>query len=364
MKRPTLLTRTLFALVILLCLILFALAVVLSLASLPVQAASVPKGDFSLEVSPSPLVAEVKPGESKTLELKIHNASLATEQLKIQARGFTTAHPSGDISITPTTPPDLAQWISFSHPTFSLKPGEWFTQKISINLPEDAGFSYPFIAVVSRADSPEQTDGGATIQGSIAVFTLINVDKPGATRRIALDSFTLDQNFYEYLPATFNLKFKNTGNSIVQPYGNIYVQRPGQESTPLAVLPVNETGNYLLPGGTKEVNATWSAGFPHYENSVPDKDGKTERTLKWNWENISQFRFGRYTAQVVAVYNDGTRDVPVIGAVSFWVIPWRILLGALVVLLVIAYGVWSIIKRLTHHAKRLRRPRAPPRESP
>lgn len=343
--------------------ILLVLASLSCLAAVPVGAAPVPKGDFSLEVSPSPLVTDVKPGESKTLELKIHNASRATEQLKIQARGFTTAHPSESITITPTTPPDLAKWISFSQPTFSVRPGEWFTQKISINLPDDAGFSYPFITVISRAETPEQTDGGASIQGSIAVFTLVNIDKPGATRRVELESFTPDQSFYEFLPASFKLKFKNTGNSIVQPYGNIYVQRPGKESSPLAVLPVNETGNYLLPGGSKEINATWADGFPYYQTSQPDKDGKTTQNLIWNWENISHFRIGRYTAQVVAVYNDGTRDVPVIGAVSFWVIPWRILLGVLVVLLVIGIGIWSTLKRLVRQVKRLARPRTPPENS-
>lgn len=346
-----------------LILLSFALATLFTLPQLttPIaHAAPVPSSDFSLEVSPSPLVTDVQPGQSKTLDLKIHNASTKPEQLKIQVRGFSIAHPSEEISITSTTPSDLEQWVSFSNPTFTVKPGEWFTQKVTIKLPESAGFSYPFVVLISRAEDPAAVDGGAAVKGSIAVFTLVNIDKPGATRKLEIESFKTDQHFYEYLPTSFNIKLKNTGNSIVQPYGNLYVQRPGNESQPLAVLPVNQSASYLLPGSTKEVKSVWADGFPYYKE-VTDKNGDPDKELQWNWENIAHFRFGHYTAKVVAVYNDGTRDVPVIAQIDFWVIPWRIILGALVVLVIIAFGLWTILKRVTHHTKRIIR-RTPPKQ--
>ncbi len=313
------------------------------------HAATVPNGDFSLEVSPSPLVATVETGHSTTLDLKVHNASQQSENLKIEARGFTIAHPGEQITISTTTPPDLLQWVSFSEPKFTLNTGEWKTQKITITLPEAAGFSYPFVIVVSRATDPAKQDGGAALKGSIAVFTLVNIDKPGATRKLEIDSFQMDRHFYEYLPATFKIKLKNSGNSIVQPYGNLYVQTPGKESEPLAVLPMNQTASYILPGSIKAIDASWADGFPVYK-SVTNKDGKEDKELVWNWDNIAHFRFGHYTAKLVAVYNDGTRDVPVVGEVSFWIIPWRILLGVLVVLLLVGFAIWTILRRLTHHA--------------
>ena len=314
--------------------------------------AAIPTSDFSLEVSPSPLVTTVKPGTSSTLTLKVRNASIQTEQLKIQARGFSIARPSEQITITPATPPDLAKWVSFSAPSFTVKPGEWFTQTVTINLPDSAGFSYPFVLVISRLDDPAQTSGGAAIKGTIAVFTLVNIDKPGATRQLELESFTVDRDIYEYLPTKFTMRLKNTGNSITQPYGNIYVQHPGAEGSPLAVLPVNEALNYILPGDTKEMRASWTNGFPHYEESKT-AGGSISRELKWNWNDSASFRFGRYTAKIVAVYNNGIRDVPIVGEVSFWVIPWRILLGLLVVLILVGFGIWSITRRITHHTARL-----------
>lgn len=315
-------------------------------------AATIPTGDFSLEVSPSPLVVKVKPGEQKTIDLKIRNASTKTEQLKIETRGFSIAHPSEQINITPNTPADLAQWVHYSQPTFSLVPGQWFTQKITIDLPEAAGFSYPFVVVISRQSNPAQPDGGAAIRASIAAFALVNIDKPGATRKLEIDSFKLERNFYEYLPATFNMTLKNTGNSIVQPYGNLYVQNAGNESQPLAVLPVNQTGSYILPGSSKMTSSSWTDGFPVYK-MVKNSNGHEEKQLELNWDNLSHFRFGHYTAKLVAVYNDGSRDIPVVSEVSFWVIPWRILLGILVLLVIIGFGLWSMVRHLARHTKRI-----------
>lgn len=313
--------------------------------------AAIPNADFSLEVSPSPIVADVKPGESRTLELKIRNASTVQEDLKIEVRSFSIAHPSEQITISTTTPPDLAQWVSFSHPTFSVKPGEWYTQEISVRLPAEAGFSYPFVVLISRQSNPAKAQGGASIHGSIAVFSLVNIDRPGAIRKLTLDSITTDRGIYEFLPSKVTVKLKNTGNTIVQPYGNIYIQRPGNASSPLAVLPVNDTHSYLLPGSTKELDATWAAGFPAYKDTT-SSDGNVHRELAWDWNNLTDIRFGRYTARVVAVYNDGTRDVPVVGEVSFWVIPWRILAVLLIVLAVIGIGVWSIIGRISRLFRR------------
>ena len=331
-----------------------AVTVGLLCAAFPMNAlaATVPNGDFSLEVSPSPLVAEVKPGESRVLELKIRNASTKIENLKIEVRGFTIAYPSQQITISTTPPADLAQWVSFSHPTFSVDPGEWYEQKITIKLPEKAGFSYPFAVLISRQNDPSHTDGGASLRGSVAVFSLINIDRPGATRKLELESIKTDHSIYEFLPSAITVKLKNTGNSIVQPYGNIYVHRPSKESAPLAVLPVNESRGYLLPGGTKELTSTWADGFPVYK-TVAGENGQPKQELDWNWRNLTNIRFGQYSARVVAVYNDGTRDIPVTGEISFWVIPWRILLGLLVVVVVIGFGIWTIIRRLTHHTSRL-----------
>lgn len=316
------------------------------------SATAIPTGDFSIEVSPSPLTLTVEPGKEATTELKIRNASLTPETLKIEARSFTISKIDGSIKLSDSTPKDLASWVSYAKPTFTIQPGEWFSQTITVNLPDAAGFSYPFAVVISRAnDASTSGDSTRLIKGSVAVFALVNISKPGATRELAIESLTASQPIYEYLPAEINIKLKNTGNSIVQPYGNVYIQRNIKTTTPLAVLPLNSANNYILPGTSKEIAIKWDDGYPVYKQSG-DK-----QTLEWDADSTSHFRLGKYTARVVAVYNDGTRDIPITGEVSFWVIPWRIILLSLVIVGVLGIGIWSIVRQITQKFSHLRKPK-------
>jgi len=323
---------------------IFVVGILLSATLLPATQAAA-ANDFSLQVTPSPLVATVRPGQPTQLELKIRNAGTATEELKIEPRSFTIESGNEKVKLSDTTPPDIAQWISFSSPTFTVQPGQWFTQKVHVALPKDAGFSYSFALLISRKNNPAPTNGGRLIKGSVAVFTLVNVDRPGATRKLEATGFKTSRGVYEYLPTSLSVRFKNTGNTIVQPYGNIFIQRGSNDKNPISTLPVNETRGYILPGSVRTLETSWDKGFPLYKTSA-STDGTQRRSSVWDWSKISDFRIGRYTAKLVAVYNDGVRDVPIQSEVIFWVFPWKILLGLLVVLLLVLFGLWSLVRKI------------------
>lgn len=308
-----------------------AAATSVMIAAVSYAATPNPQGNFSLQVTPSPLVATLKPGVPTELELKIRNGSTASEELKIEAKRFKLNDTTGEITFDSSTPPEIVDWLSFSAPTFTVQPGEWYTQKVKLALPRESGFSYAFALQISRANLPTTNTGGRLINGSVAVFTLLNVDRPGATRKVELVSFKPSQGLYEYLPAKFDLRLKNTGNTIVQPYGNIYIQRGAGDEQALATLPVNDVRAYLLPGSERTLSATWNDGFP-VAKTTTDSSGKQSSALDWNFDRASRFRIGSYTARAVAVYNDGTRDVPVNGELSFWVLPWKAILLILLVL--------------------------------
>ncbi len=310
--------------------------------------------DFNLQVTPSPLVTTVKPGTKTQVELKVHNGGTGTEQLKIEPRSFTLSNDSKNVKLEDNTPPDIGNWVSFSQPKFTLLPGQWITEEVIFTVPKAAGFSYSFALVISRQSNPVPANGTRAINGSLAIFTLINVNRPGATSNLAINNFTVSKKVYEYLPATFSVQFKNNGNTIAQPYGNIFVQRSTSSKTPLASLTVNETKGYILPGTTRTITATWSDGFPIYK-TITNADGSTSKKLVWNWGDLSKLRVGRYTANLVAVYNQAGRDVPLQSTLTFWVIPWKILLGLFIVTLLILFSIWTIarkiiklISRMTH----------------
>lgn len=295
---------------------------------------------FSLQVSPSPLVATVKPGVDTTLQLQIRNTSSSAQDLVMGLRAFSIDDKTGQVDLGDAPTQDIQKLISFSKPVFKLQAGEIMTQSVYVHTPASAGFSYSFAITIAQTNPPKAANGKSAIAGTVAVFTLLNVDRPGASRKFDLQSIKLDKHVYEYLPATVTLKIKNTGNVLVQPQGTVYIQRHSSDPTPIQAIGLNKGGGYVLPSTTREYTVTWDDGYPHYEINESTKKQK----LSWQGNALSKFRMGRYVVKVVAVYDDGQRDVPVMAEVSFWVIPWRMLLIALAVVLLLIVGTIAMLR--------------------
>jgi len=332
----------LFVLVLVLCTVFSSLMPIFTLHHASAQSA---QSDFVLQVSPSPLVETINPGEPKTLELKIRNNGSQTENLKIVPRSFSLDSGSNQIKLGDSEPGDIKDWIIFEHPTFTIAPGQWFTERIIINTPKSAGFSYYFALLVSRKNSEQPTPGKQAIQGSVAVFTLLNVNRPDAKRELEVANFGSAKRVYEFLPATFNVTIKNTGNTIIQPYGNIFIQRSGKSKSPTTVLRVNETRGYILPNTTRTLSTNWTSGFPVYVETKVAENVSAKKTLQWDWGKLTNLRMGRYTAKLVGAYNDGQRDIPMEAVLTFWVIPWRLIIAFIVLLVILVVGIWTIAKK-------------------
>ena len=307
-------------------------------------------GEFSLQISPSPLVLTLKPGQTETVDLKVRNTGPAQEKLKIAPRSF-RIDKDEKLVFNDTETPEVAGWLKFDQPNFTVDPGQTITEKITISIPKEAGFSYAFALVINRQKEEMPSGAVRQLKGSIALFTLLNIDRPGAVRKLDVVKFSTSQPIYEYLPATFNITLKNTGNTIVQPSGNVFIQRNSKDTSPIGTLPVNQAQGYILPGVSRTLKADWADGF-QVLHTTTDASGVSKKELTWNWNNLSHIPFGRYTAKLVAVYNDGQRDVPIIAEVSFWVIPWKLLLGLLVVLVLIGMGLWSFIRKASKIKRR------------
>lgn len=325
------------------------LTVVITGSILPLAHAQTDEG-FSLQVSPSPLVATVQPGSSTTLELRIRNTNSSNQALKMGLRSFTIDPESGQVNLGEAVSAEIAQMVSFGASTFTLEAGQIYTQKVIIRADKNKGFSYNFAITISQANPPKEVKGQSAITGSVAVFTLITVNKPGAVKRVELASLAASRHSYEYLPAEISLELKNTGNVNVQPTGTVFIQRKSTDSKPLAILPLNDAGGYVLPGATRTFTVTWNDGFPHYEAN--SSGSALTRELSWQGGGLSELRFGKYVAKVVAVYDDGERDIPIMAEVSFWVIPWRFIAVALIVLAVVLVGVFVTVRSIGRAARR------------
>ncbi len=317
---------------------------------IPVQAQT--EGSLNLITSPLPISLSTEPGTSVSTELKIKNGGLQDEELKITIMKFRAYEASGKPQLMEREDGDaFFDWVRFSEPTFTLAPNEWKTVTATFDIPKEASFGYYYAFVFSRAEEEKpQEDRQTAIVGGTAVLVLLEARVPGAKRQVEVTEFSLDRTFYEFLPTTLTVRLKNTGNVHIAPRGNIFIDEGNTRD--IAILEINREKGSILPNSSREFDTTWSDGFPLYENQVIDgkvvldETGQAEKKLTWDWNNASKLRFGKYTAKMLLIYDDGQRDIPIEGEVSFWVVPWRLLLGTLVVVLFAFVGIRSTFQNI------------------
>lgn len=327
------------------------IAVLISIVTPLSLAQDNPDAGFNLVVSPLPLALETKPGQSISTELKVKNAGLQTERIKLSIMKFGAEGDDGSPKLLDLEPGDqFDDWVTFSDNNFEAETEVWKTITMTVNPPADAAFGYYYAVVFSRADGTQKIQPTqANLLGAVASLVLLDVQAPGAKREAKLVEFSMPKNVYEFLPTEFNVRMKNSGNVHVAPRGNIFISRGGSKN--LALLEVNLDKGYILPDSFRKFTASWQDGNPVYKvkevdgKAVLDKQGKQVNFLDWSNFSPSKIRIGKYTAKIVMVYNNGTSDIPVEGTVSFWVIPWRILGVLAVVLLLAGVGIYAIVGR-------------------
>jgi hypothetical protein len=321
-------------------LIAAACMVVVVLLSPKVLAAN--NSGFSIQVSPSPLVLTLTPGQTHTAAVTVHNFGAQTETLKPLLKGLTMSGDSKTINFSTSISPDIAAWVHFQESQISVAPGTDQQLHVVYQVPHDAGFSYSFAIILERQQKMTPVPGAAAYEASVAVFNLININRSDAHQSLTVDTFGSDKGRYEFLPVSFSLKTHNNGNTISKPSGTIFIQRSPDDKEPLATLPVNDAEGYVLPDKSRTFVTAWNSGFPHFVTVKTSENGNPTLKLQWNWRELNQIRFGRYVAKAVVVYNDGKHDIPMVATKSFWVIPWRLMGILLLIIVVLLSGLLAI----------------------
>lgn len=303
---------------------------------------------LSLMTSPLPLNVVTKPGQTVTADLRVKNNGAQPEVLKVELLKFGAAGDTGRPQLMEREPADLYfNWISFSETNFTAEPNVWKTIKMTIKAPKEAAFGYYFAVLFSRAVPDRPTGNQSAVEGGVASLVLLNVDAPGSRREAKVAELVATQKVYEFLPAKFTVKLRNAGNVHVSPAGTMFIKRGDAQ---VAAVNFNDERGNILPGTDRIFEMNWADGFPAYVEKGTGSE--VTRTLEWDFSKIQKLRFGKYTATLVAVYDDGQRDVPIEAVVSFWVIPWRILGVILLIVLLVGVGIWGLVRLLWKNIRR------------
>ncbi len=280
------------------------------------------QNDFVLE--PGKMEIFVNPGDMITRTIFVTNRVATPVRFKIETEDFIGSTDKNRAVILmgdEKSPYSFKDNLIPESREFTLNPGEKIGMPIKIMIPADAqpGGFYASV-LVSNQPTVDGTDQVANrMQGKTRVISrvgvLLFIRVNGAVEEKGfVEDFSMkdDQTFFSKGPYAFNISYQNDGTVHLVPYGLITIK--------------NLFGNNI---GTIPVDAYFA---------LP----KSVRFREVTWQN-APFLFGRYTANLEMHLGYGTGvDIK---SVTFWVIPWKIVIIVLVSLLVIISVVYMFLSR-------------------
>jgi hypothetical protein len=321
-----------------------------------------PKSGLSLTISPVFLNMTAYTGKTVKSKIKLTNNNNFVERYKLTVMKFKPDEKGESIiPIDENTNDESLSWIRILQPEVTVEGNTSKTVEFEVKVPDYAFLGYYFGISVQRSKEQFERTDTTKVVGQAIMPIMLDVVRTGDKGQLFVDgdasiykraelvSFTTSSWWYEYLPTEFEVKFKNTGKVHLAPFGDIVIQ---QSDIDLGSVPFNETGGNTLPGVTRIYKSSWNDGFIVREpvkkgaDLVLDKNGnKTYKTVI-KWDSVTKMRIGKYTAKAIVVYNNGRNDVPLEALVSFWVIPWKIILAITLILALLIFGIKSAISNL------------------
>jgi hypothetical protein len=305
-------------------------------------------GNYDVTVSPVFFDLSANPGDTLSNKIRIRNNTTSPIPIKLQIQKM-TGDVNGDLTLKEGGDDESITWIKFTSNKFVANPLEWTDVPFTISIPESAAYGYYFAVSFTQDNSSSLKTTGTTITGAAAIPFLLNVRKEGAKAEVKIIEFTTKDFITEYLPVNFDVKLQNTGNVHIKPHGNIFIDQGGKE-TNLGVLDINQNLASIIPETNRTFKAEWNDGFlvrqPKLEYGQPvlDKNGNPKEELVINWNKLTAFRIGKYTANLLLVYDNGNKDVALESAVSFWVFPWKAIAVIILLLAVLVLIARFLIK--------------------
>lgn len=336
-----------------------ASALLLALIGLTGKAQALSTVGSSITTSPVSISLSTTPGNKISTTLQLQNNAQTAVSVDIKLYEFKADGLTGKAQIynPPSTDPQLS-WVQFSKPSFVAQPGVWNSITMTISPPSTASLGYYYsVLFVPKVINQTLNTPTNTIKGANAILVLLDVHTKNQKTDLSVENFSAAKSVNQYLPVNFNVTVHNGGNIYTAPRGDIYISRTYNGQT-IDTLDINDAAGNVLPGTDRVFSTSWTNGFPVFQDKringqiLSNKNGVPIQQLNWDLKNASNFRFGKYYAHLVLVYNNGSRDIAINGEVSFWVIPWFILLIFTVLALLILAGVFSISRLIYKRIKK------------
>ncbi len=295
----------------------------------------------AFSISQSTIEHVIEPGKKVSGSFSVKNEIDAAANFDVVLQGFQPSGETGSLNFFPSNEFfSESSWIVPQEKFFILQPHEVRDFQYTISVPANASAGGHYIAILFSRAAPQELTTIPTIgtgsKNGVSFFIRVTGN---IHEEVQVLNFSTDlADSFRHLPVSFETRLQNLGNVHVKPTGSIVIKNfLGRVVTK---LPFNADGVSILPNGTRRFLTTWSKK----EDSPVEPWNDTLyssgfiSSLKAEFEN---FAFGRYTAEIQAVYGDSEQRLT--SKTTFWVIPWSIIkvVFSLLLLLITASGFYT-----------------------
>ncbi len=221
----------------------------------------------------------------------------------------------------------------------SIPPGQTKTLDMSVTIPKNQGAGSYYSAIIYSSGSGGAS-GFSNVGLSASGVTLVFVNVPGKVHEdLRLTQFGAYTDSYQFItsdePKNFAYSLENKGNVAESPVGSITLNDMwGHKRT---ITNVNPNGSLVLIGQTR----TFLTCIQTKAQTVNFSGTRTEAS-----DCVSAGLWpGLYTATIDLLYGqNGNMTQEVIKTATFWYLPWWFVIAVLIVLALITYFVWRIVR--------------------
>lgn len=299
---------------------ILALSAIASLAMPSVASAATAQ---SFQISPPTANYAADPGSSSRGIIKVTNLTDTPISLKVGRQNFAAKGEEGEIELIDNANPlySLAPWFTIVEQTLDVPARATKEVHYSVAIPADAEPGGRYGSILFSSVPPKLPSGvsGATVQQNIAAIVFERINGK-ANEQLEVASFEAEQKFSEYGPVKLLTRVRNTGNVHEKPTGQIVIKN--MLGLKVGTIPLDE--HFVIPGSVRRLHNQWPTS------------------------SKTAVMFGQYSAELNATYADGKK---LTASTTFTVLPWKILIGILVALIVFTLIIWRGRKRLGRAAR-------------
>lgn len=288
--------------------------------------------DFVL--GPGKVDLTLNPGEKTTQEITVTNRLGQDTNFKVEVEDFTGSYDTDQTVVLlgdKKGPYSMKDFIKPEVSEFTLKHGERISIPVDIVIPagtQPGGLYASVLVSTVPSDAQAENQGQAKIISRLGTLYFVRVAGE-ATESGYLQSFKVSDpkgGFYEAAPVPFEVYYKNEGNVHLKPTGTIEITNMlGKKVGEMTINKGQNDSYFVMPNSLRKIVLTWDKALSL---------GKYTATINMS----SNYQLKPSDSQTMSV--------------SFWIIPWKMVLAIIVAIVALVFLVKVMRKKFKLELKK------------